>query len=95
VDYDALDMQPDICSFRESGPVPRDARLIEHTWQYVNKNGGPDRRFAHNPRIPVVAYPTSTWQSPSGIHIRLMFSSMDVMEQFMAAAGRPGSDTAD
>jgi hypothetical protein len=36
----------------EEGPVPRDAERIGITWKYVNKGGGPDRRYKNNPQLP-------------------------------------------
>jgi hypothetical protein len=36
-----------------SGSVPGDATIVDRTWQYVNKNGGPDRRFNNNREIPI------------------------------------------
>jgi len=36
--------------------VPSDSVVIDSTWQYVNKDGGPDRRFSNNPTIPVAQY---------------------------------------
>ena len=32
--------------------MPRDAERIGVTWKYVNKGGGPDRRYKNNPRTP-------------------------------------------
>lgn len=31
--------------------APSDARIVGQTWQYVNKKGGPDRRFSCNPQL--------------------------------------------
>lgn len=42
--------------FVESDTPPRNAKVIGHTWQYVNKNGGPDRRFQSNRQYPVCQY---------------------------------------
>jgi hypothetical protein len=36
--------------------VPSDAEVVGNTWQYVNKDGNPDRRFSNNPGIPVAQY---------------------------------------
>jgi hypothetical protein len=36
--------------------VPEDSDLIGHAWKYVNKNGGPDRRFKDNLQLPKVRY---------------------------------------
>jgi hypothetical protein len=38
------------------GNVPSDSMVIDSTWQYVNKDGGPDRRFSNNPTIPIAKY---------------------------------------
>jgi hypothetical protein len=43
-------------SFREDGSIPSDGRQTGTTWRYVNKNGGPDRRFNDNREIPIVEY---------------------------------------
>ena len=42
--------------FREDKDVPGDAQVVGSTWRYVNKKGGPDRRFANNREIPIVRY---------------------------------------
>lgn len=42
--------------FVEDGAVPSDAKLIGYTYRYVNKNGGPDRRYSYNPRYPLLHY---------------------------------------
>jgi tellurite resistance protein len=42
--------------FVESGAASPGATVIGHTWQYVNKQGGPDMRFADNPRLPICLY---------------------------------------
>lgn len=42
--------------FQESGPVPSDAEKIGSTYKYINKDGGPDRRFSYNPEIPLMLY---------------------------------------
>jgi hypothetical protein len=41
--------------FIEDESVPRDAKIVDQTWRYVNKQGGPDRRFNNNRQIPVCA----------------------------------------
>ena len=42
--------------FIEEGPVPRDGERIGITWKYVNKGGGPDRRYKNNPQLPIMRY---------------------------------------
>ena len=50
----SLDYNP--VSFIEEESVPADAQLIGHTWKKANKDGSPDRRFANNYQIPILAY---------------------------------------
>ena len=42
--------------FIENGPRPMDSKQVDTTYMYVNKNGEPDRRYAHNPMMPVMLY---------------------------------------
>jgi hypothetical protein len=50
--------------FIENGSVPRDATQVGTTWQYVNKSGGPDRRFKNNRQLPVMQYAELTLLGP-------------------------------
>jgi len=44
-------------SFGETGrSLQLTRKVIGYTWQYVNKDGGPDRWFANNPQIPIASY---------------------------------------
>lgn len=54
ISYRSLGCQLQYGSFVIHGVAPPDAQIIEYTWRYVNKNGGPDRRFANNPQFPVI-----------------------------------------
>jgi hypothetical protein len=45
VTYRTLDVSASRQRFIEEGGVPSDATVVDRTWRYVNKNGGPDRRF--------------------------------------------------
>ncbi|MBU6268584.1 MAG: DUF4236 domain-containing protein [Sphingomonadales bacterium] len=60
--------------FIEDGTVPRDAEVIDHTWQHPNKKGGPDRRYKNNRRLPVCLYETLHLHSASGVNELLEFS---------------------
>ncbi|MCL2074406.1 MAG: DUF4236 domain-containing protein [Marinilabiliaceae bacterium] len=42
--------------FIEDSVLPEDSVAVDYTYQYVNKNGGPDKRFSYNPRLPIVEY---------------------------------------
>jgi hypothetical protein len=53
--------------FIEDGAVPSDSRVVDKTWRYVNKKGGPDRRFNNNREIPIVIYEEISVTSKSGV----------------------------
>jgi hypothetical protein len=61
--------------FVESDRLPHDAQVVDHTWQYVNKNGSPDRRFANNRRLPVALYGTLELGPVSSRQLSLQVSS--------------------
>ena len=80
VAYDSLEIDVDHSEFRETDGVPGDAKVIEHTWRYVNKKGGPDRRFTNNPQIPVCRYERIGLRSPTGLNVHLMLSRLGVAQ---------------
>ncbi|NLK66290.1 MAG: DUF4236 domain-containing protein [Campylobacteraceae bacterium] len=65
--------------FIEEESVPKDAQVVDKTWQYVNKSGGPDRRFKNNKQIPVCLYGKLKLTSLSGLNTVIMFSNPDVV----------------
>ncbi len=56
VSYKDLNLYTGTTSFIETDPVPKDATVIRYTWQYVNKNGSPDKRYSNNRQLPVCQY---------------------------------------
>ncbi|MEV8371376.1 hypothetical protein AB0P21_01515 [Kribbella sp. NPDC056861] len=60
-----------------SGRVPKDAQRVGQTWQYVNVKGGPDRRFANNPVLPVMLYGNVDFSTVQGLDWRLQVSRTD------------------
>ena len=75
IQYTDLKLEANEVQFREEGSVPQDAKVIGKTWRYVNKGGGPDRRFANNYQIPIVLYGTLDVRSTSGIKLSLQTST--------------------
>lgn len=69
--------------FIEDGHVPRDAKIVDHTWQHPNKSGGPDRRFRNNRQLPVCLYDTLHLQSDSGVNEVLEFSQVGKLSAFV------------
>ena len=77
-------------NFVETEIVPRDAEIVRYTWRYVNKSGGPDKRFNNNRKIPVCKYGEISLESEDGINIllecsnhNLMYSIQDKFTEFM------------
>jgi hypothetical protein len=54
--------------FIESGQVPGDADRVGTTWKYVNKRGGPDRRYKSNPQLPIMQYGEINLSAPPGFN---------------------------
>lgn len=63
--------------FVESESVPKDAKVVGNTWKYVNKSGGPDRRFADNRQLPICEYGEIELTSSSGLNTLLIYSNSD------------------
>ena len=42
--------------------------MVGRTWRYVNKKGGPDRRFKDNCEIPICAYEQVHLSSSTGLN---------------------------
>ena len=68
--------------FIETDSNPSDAIFLYNTWQYVNNNGTPDRRFKNNRQIPVYAYKKIYLKSETGLNLHLMVSSKQNAEIF-------------
>ncbi|MEZ0578413.1 hypothetical protein [Nocardioides sp. MH1] len=66
--------------FIEDHTPPRDASQVGTTWQYVNKGGGPDRRFKNNRQLPIMLYGRVTLSSAQGLSWILDLSVTSVAE---------------
>lgn len=65
-------------NFIESESVPRDGKIVDYTWRYVNKSGSPDKRFKDNPRLPIIQYSDLQFTSSTGLNERVEFSRANV-----------------
>jgi hypothetical protein len=68
VSYGSLMIDVSAQRFIEDAGVPRDAEVVDCTWRYVNKKGGPDRRFKDNHEIPIALYEQIHFRSASGLN---------------------------
>jgi len=82
VSYDDLQIQISSTNFVESEPVPKDAQVIGQTWQYVNKNGTPDKRYKNNRQLPICLYGVVRLRSTSGINVEIHISNIQKSRDF-------------
>jgi len=85
VAYDSLNVAWQDSNFIEDGTLPRDAKVIRHTWKHPNKNGGPDRRFSNNYQIPVCRYESIYLGSNNGLNELLQVSTNGRTQHFSHA----------
>lgn len=80
--YKNLHIASNVTRFIESELLPGDAKVVDYTWRYVNKSGGPDRRFSSNHRIPICAYSEYMFTSDTGIFEVISTSKPLAMNDF-------------
>lgn len=84
VAYGDLHAVSNLQRFVEDERVPADATVVDTTWRYVNKNGGPDRRFKDNRKLPVVQYGWVALTASTGMNTVLSFSKAQAAEVLAA-----------
>lgn len=94
VSYANLHATAAVTRFIEEQGVPGDSVVVDRTWRFVNKKGGPDRRFKSNRELPICEYGEVARQSEAGINELLMISRRGPEIPFASAinrlaAGRP------
>lgn len=85
VEYDQLRLEPSLTRFIEDGIPPTDAQQVDTTWKYVNKKGGPDRRFKDNRQLPIMQYAELRWWSASGLNELHQISAPNAVADFVQA----------
>jgi hypothetical protein len=65
--------------------VPAGVQPVDETWQYVNKSGGPDKRYKDNPRIPVIEVFEIDFHGAGGFQFHTAFTDRTATEQFVNA----------
>lgn len=88
VPYSSLKVATYSTQFIEGNGVPNDSRVIGHTWQYVRKDGGPDRRFSNNRQIPIAEYGQIELSSQSGLNLYFQVSNILLAQQFAETLSR-------
>ncbi len=81
--YKNLNCKSEEKNFIESDGVPKDAKIVDYTWKYLNKDNSPDQRFKDNPKLPVCKYSKYTFSSESGLNIIITTSQLGAMDGFV------------
>ena len=76
ISYASLGVSRSTTRFIESDRVPGDSNVVGRTWRYVNKRGGPDRRFRDNREIPICEYEEIHFTSRTGLNELLQASQV-------------------
>jgi len=64
---------------------PNDSKLINHVWQYANKDGTPDKRHPDNKQLPVYEIGQINFKSETGLNESIQFSNPESSEIFVKA----------
>lgn len=80
--YEHLKWSIGTTNFVES-QAPSDSRVVGYTWQYVNKKGGPDRRFSYNPRFCECLYGEFAVNFASQRRAKFLLSGTKMVEGMM------------
>jgi hypothetical protein len=85
VSYNSLSLNQNPTKFLERDGVPSDAQIVGRSWRYVNKDGGPDRRFRDNTEIPIALYTELYFKSDTGLNELFMLSNQGAATCFKTA----------
>jgi hypothetical protein len=82
VSYDNLGIDSTKTRFIENGNVPPDARVVDTTWKYVNKKGGPDKRYRDNRQLPIIECGELCISAQNGLKVVLQLSNLEICNVF-------------
>lgn len=82
IDYKDLVFEYEPQKFMETETIPKDSKVVEHTWTKVNKNGTPDKRFKDNKQIPVCLYGQLLFKSKTGLNEAYVISDNEKAKEF-------------
>jgi hypothetical protein len=85
VSYSKLRVLVEQVRFIEEEAVPHDAEIVGRTWKYVNKDGGPDRRFNDNRELPIARYEDVLFTSDTGLNEKIELSRIGAGQSLWAA----------
>lgn len=79
LNYADINVKTHVTRFVEDERVPKDSQVVGRTWKYVNKSGGPDRRFKNNKELPICLYGELELDSSYGLNTVIMFSNSNII----------------
>ncbi len=85
VNYKELKVDISSSRFIEEESVPKDATVVGRTWKYVNKFGGPDKRFKDNKELPICLYEEIKLSSSNGLNELIQVSKNGTGSNFSQA----------
>lgn len=91
VSYENLRIDVSNKRFIEDGKVPRDAQVVDRTWAFVNKSGGPDRRFKNNRELPIALYEEVHFRSQTGLNECIQLSRHGIANRLATAIESAGA----
>ncbi|MCQ2581796.1 MAG: DUF4236 domain-containing protein [Alphaproteobacteria bacterium] len=59
--------------------TPRDSECVRTTWRYVNKKGGPDKRFNNNTQLYENRYGEVSFIIPEALDLSILFSNYKIV----------------
>jgi hypothetical protein len=82
--YKNINVESSPSKFIEEESLAADATVVDHTWKYLNKSGGPDRRFSDNRKLPICLYTDYEFTSANGLNEIITTSKPGAMDKFVA-----------
>ncbi|MBT1711961.1 DUF4236 domain-containing protein [Fulvivirgaceae bacterium PWU5] len=80
--YKNIQIKREDVRFQESESLLADATVVDQRWQYLNKDGEPDRRFKGNRLLSICLYTEYTFTSGQGWNDTIMTSRTGAMDRF-------------
>ena len=65
--------------------IPSDTTVSRYSWQYVNRDGSPDKRFKDNKKVPICWYGGIYIQSPEGLNVAIFVSNLNLASELEIA----------
>jgi len=85
ISYSRLHVSDSELRFVETEKIPADSKVVSYTWQFSNRDGGPDLRFKSNRQIPIVRYHQIVFSAPPDFEFHAHISNAPAAQHFAAA----------